>query len=158
MFFNRAEKRAFYHDLFRATCKELNLLPNTVISAFTTSVETPASEIPEPKSYKQSQEGSYAKEWHAAYVEEYENLLENHTWLLVNRSELSAYVTIIKRHWVFKPKPDADNRWTQFKARWVVQGFTQKECSVSWLWYACNVHETLLELPCRFLLLPPHIL
>lgn len=60
--FNRAERRAFYHDLSKATRKELNLMPNTVISAFTAAIETPTSEIPVPKSYKQSQEGPYAKQ------------------------------------------------------------------------------------------------
>lgn len=125
--FNRAERRAFYHDLSKATRKELNLMPNTVISAFTASIETPASEIPVPKSYKQSQEGPYAKQWHDACVREYESLLEHHTWLLVDKHGLSAHITVIKGRWVFRPKPNADGDTTRFKARWVVQGFTQKE-------------------------------
>lgn len=51
--FNRAERRTFYYNLSKATRRELNLIPNTIISTFTVAIDTPASEILVPKSYKQ---------------------------------------------------------------------------------------------------------
>lgn len=51
--FNRAKRRAFYYDLSKATRRELNLMLNTVISAFIAAIDTPTSEILVPKSYKQ---------------------------------------------------------------------------------------------------------
>lgn len=59
--FNRAKRRAFYYDLSKATRKELNLMLNTVVSAFTALIKTPTSEILVLKLYKQLQEGPYAK-------------------------------------------------------------------------------------------------
>lgn len=125
--FNRAERRAFYYDLSKATRKELNLMPNTVISAFIVLIETPASEIPVPKLYKQSQEGPYAKQQHNACVRKYESLLEHYTQLLVDKHGLSVHITVIKGRQVFRPKPNANSDTICFKARQVVQGFTQKE-------------------------------
>lgn len=102
-------------------------MPNTVISAFTAVIETPTSEILVPKLYKQSQEGPYAKQQYNACVREYESLLEYYTQLLVDKHGLSTYITVIKGRQVFRPKPNADSNTIRFKARQVVQGFTQKE-------------------------------
>lgn len=125
--FNRAERRAFYYDLSKAIRKELNLMPNTVISAFIAAIETPTSEILVPKLYKQLQEGPYAKQQHNAYVREYESLLKHYTQLLVDKYGFSVYITVIKGRQVFRPKPNANSNTIRFKARQVVQGFTQKE-------------------------------
>lgn len=102
-------------------------MPNTVISAFTAVIETPTSEILVPKLYKQLQEGPYAKQQYNACVREYESLLEHYTQLLVDKHGLSAHIIVIKGRQVFRPKPNADSNTIRFKARQVVQGFTQKE-------------------------------
>lgn len=118
--FNRAKQRAFYYDLSKSTRRELNLMLNTVISTFIVAIDTPASEILVPKSYKQLQEGPYAKQQHNTYVREYESLLKHYIQLLVDKHSLSAYITIIKGRQVFRPKPNADSNTIRFKARQVV--------------------------------------
>lgn len=93
---------------------------NTVISIFTAAIDTPTSEILVLKSYKQLQEGPYAKQQYNAYVREYESLLKYYTQLLVDKYSLSAYITIIKGRQVFRPKLNADSNTIRFKARQVV--------------------------------------
>lgn len=100
---------------------------STIISTFIALIKTPASKILVLKLYKQLQEGPYAKEQYNACVREYESLLEYYTQLLVDRHRLSTYITVIKGRQVFRPKLNADSNTIRFKARQVVQGFTQKE-------------------------------
>lgn len=118
--FNRAERRTFYYDLSKATRKELNLMPNTIISAFIVSIKTPASEILVLKLYKQLQEGPYAKQQYNAYVRKYKSLLEHYIQLLVDKYGLSIYIIVIKGRQVFRPKPNANSDTIRFKARQVV--------------------------------------
>jgi hypothetical protein len=60
--------------------------------------------------------------WRRA-MEEYEALLSNSTWGLVPRPP-GANVVINK--WIFKHKLKADGSLDRYKARWVLQGFTQR--------------------------------
>jgi hypothetical protein len=54
---------------------------------------------------------------------EYEVLLSNSTWDLVPRP-LGA--NVITGNWIFKHKLKADGSLDQYKARWVLRGFTQR--------------------------------
>ena len=61
--------------------------------------------------------------WRAAMVEEHDALLQNHTWDLVPRPPRANVVT---GKWIFKHKFNADGTLEQYKARWVLRGFTQR--------------------------------
>jgi hypothetical protein len=56
-------------------------------------------------------------------LEEYDALLQNHTWELVPRPRQANIVT---GKWIFKHKFSADGTLERYKARWVLQGFTQR--------------------------------
>jgi hypothetical protein len=55
--------------------------------------------------------------------EEYGALISNGTWELVPRPQGSNVVT---GKWVFTHKLRADGTLDRYKARWVLQGFTQR--------------------------------
>ena len=64
----------------------------------------------------------YAKEWIMAIQEEYESLMKNGTWELV---ELPPGKNLVTCKWVFKAKHDANGNIVRFKARLVARGFAQ---------------------------------
>jgi hypothetical protein len=61
--------------------------------------------------------------WRAAMADEYKALVDNGTWRLVPRPPRA---NIITGKWVFKHKFHADGSLARHKARWVVQGFSQR--------------------------------
>lgn len=65
----------------------------------------------------------YAEEWMAAADSEYNSLIENSTWKLV---ELPPGRTAIGCKWVFKAKHDSQGKVNRFKARLVAKGYAQK--------------------------------
>jgi hypothetical protein len=54
---------------------------------------------------------------------EYEALLSNNTWNLVPRPSGTNVVT---DKWIFKHKLKTNGSLDRYKARWVLQGFTQR--------------------------------
>jgi hypothetical protein len=56
-------------------------------------------------------------------LEEYDALLQNHTWDLVPRPRQANIVT---GKWIFEHKFSADGTLERYKARWVLRGFTQR--------------------------------
>ncbi|CAI7884881.1 unnamed protein product, partial [Closterium sp. NIES-53] len=64
------------------------------------------------------------KEWKAAMDAEFNSLIENGTWELV---ELPEGRRPISNKWVFKVKSGADGALERFKSRLVAKGFQQKE-------------------------------
>ncbi|CAI7811263.1 unnamed protein product [Closterium sp. NIES-54] len=64
------------------------------------------------------------KEWKAAMDAEFNSLIENETWELV---ELPEGRQPISSNWVFKVKSGADGALERFKSRLVAKGFQQKE-------------------------------
>lgn len=62
--------------------------------------------------------------WLAAMKEEYQSLLDNQTWTLV---DLPKGRKPIRNKWVYKVKRNADGSIERFKARLVAKGFTQRE-------------------------------
>jgi hypothetical protein len=61
--------------------------------------------------------------WRRAMDVEYEALLSNNTWNLVPRPSGTNVVT---DKWIFKHKLKTNGSLDRYKARWVLQGFTQR--------------------------------
>ena len=81
------------------------------------------SEIDEPSTIQEAKSSDHAAEWKVATDAEYNSLIENKTWMLV---ELPAGRRAIGCKWVFKLKYDVDGRVERFKARLVPKGYAQK--------------------------------
>lgn len=80
-------------------------------------------ESTEPRNYQEAvNHPLYGKEWELAIREEYNSLMKNGAWELV---ETPAGRNIVTCKWVFKAKRDAEGRMVRFKARLVARGFTQ---------------------------------
>ena len=82
-----------------------------------------ATEVEEPTTLKKALEGDHAENWKAAADSEYQSLIENETWELV---ELPPARKAITCKWVFKVKHDENGKIDRFKGRLVAKGFLQK--------------------------------
>ena len=80
-------------------------------------------QVPEPKSLDEALSGPHAKEWKEAADSEYQSLMENGTWDLV---ELPEGREAIGSKWVFKVKHDSCGKVERFKGRLVAKGYSQK--------------------------------
>ena len=89
------------------------------------------SQINEPSSIEEAFASELGKEWKASANEEYQSLMENDTWDLV---ELPSGRKPIGCKWVFKAKRDKNGKVERFKARLVAKGYAQK--------YGINYEET----------------
>ncbi|CAI7842927.1 unnamed protein product, partial [Closterium sp. NIES-53] len=78
----------------------------------------------EPATVEEALSGPQKKEWKAAMDAEFNSLIENGTWELV---ELPEGRRPISSKWVFKVKSGADGALERFKSRLVAKGFQQKE-------------------------------
>lgn len=65
----------------------------------------------------------YRQDWLNAMQDEYNSLIENHTWTLC---ELPKGRKAIKNKWVYKTKRDSDGNISRYKARLVGKGCSQK--------------------------------
>ena len=81
------------------------------------------SEVDEPSTIQEAKSSDHAAEWKVATDAEYNSLIENKTWKLV---ELPPGRKAIGCKWVFKLKHDVDGRVERFKARLVAKGYAQK--------------------------------
>ena len=75
----------------------------------------------EPSSYK---EATSQQVWVDAMIEEYSSIMKNDVWEVVPRPTGKSVVT---SRWLYKIKHAADGSVEKYKARFVAQGFTQKE-------------------------------
>jgi hypothetical protein len=92
------------------------LLDRLILAATTTSLT--------PSSIPSSVRAALADpNWRAAMEDGYGALMSNGTWNLVPRPQGSNVVT---GEWVFTHKFRADGTFDRYKARWVLQGFTQR--------------------------------
>lgn len=82
----------------------------------------PDGTIRVPKTHVQAMRSPQAKEWIAAIKKEYESLLSNKTWEVVDRPE---GVPLVGCRWVFDLKFDTDGSIKRYKARLVAQGYSQ---------------------------------
>ena len=91
--------------------------PDVLHSAYT------VCEIQEPQSMTEALKSDHAKQWKEAADAEYNSLIKNETWDLV---ELPKERKCIGSKWVFKVKRDKDGKISRFKARLVAKGYAQK--------------------------------
>ncbi len=80
-------------------------------------------QIVEPQTMEEVLSSDQAKEWKEASDSEYESLMENETWELV---ELPSGRKPIGCKWVFKVKHGNDGKVERFKGRLVAKGYDQK--------------------------------
>lgn len=76
----------------------------------------------EPRTYKQAMAASDSDRWTEAMQAEYNGLLEQHTWELV---DLPPGRKAIKSKWVYVRKRDSNGDIERYKARLVAKGFEQ---------------------------------
>ena len=82
-----------------------------------------ACQIMEPKSLEEALTTDHAKQWQAAADSEYESLMKNETWTLV---ESPSGRKPIGYMWAFKVKYGNDGNVERFKACVVAKGYVQK--------------------------------
>ena len=75
----------------------------------------------EPNTYEEAMSSPEAREWKSAMDEEYESLVKNKTWALV---DLPPGKQLISARWVYKLKQDGGK--PKYKARFVARGFSQR--------------------------------
>lgn len=78
--------------------------------------------VTEPITLKEAMVSPNAKEWQEAADLEYESLLENETWDLV---DLPRERKAVGSRWVFKVKHHSDGRVERYKCRLVAKGYSQ---------------------------------
>lgn len=80
--------------------------------------------IYEPLTYDEALRSSEATQWQEAMQEQYDALVENHTWDIVY---IPKDQKVLKGKWVFKIKRSNEGTISRYKARWVAKGFEQRE-------------------------------
>lgn len=78
---------------------------------------------PDPETVQQAMNSPQAEEWKQAMNEEYEALLSNGTWEVVNKPENEK---VLPCKWVFRTKRHADKSIDRYKARLVAGGHRQE--------------------------------
>lgn len=93
------------------------------------SVESPichmahVGHIVEPNTLDEALSSEYSKQWKESTDSEYNSLLENDTWKLV---ELPPNRKAVGCRWVFKVKYDSEGNVERFKTRLVAKGYSQR--------------------------------
>lgn len=82
-----------------------------------------ASTVPLSPIPKSAREALQDPNWRAVMQAEFDALLANNTWSLVDRPPNARIIT---RKWVFWIKLNSDGALNRYKARWVVCGFHQR--------------------------------
>lgn len=79
--------------------------------------------IYDPETVREAMSGEQRKEWQEAMLSEYDSLIKNNTWTLMN---LPNNRKLVNSKWVFKTKTTADGQVLRYKARLVAKGCSQK--------------------------------
>lgn len=82
-----------------------------------------AIDITEPQTVMEAIRSPQSQQWKTAMKEEYDSLMSNDTWELV---ELPVNRSPVGCKWVFKTKYDAQGNVERFKGRLVAKGYTQQ--------------------------------
>ncbi|CAB4034655.1 Hypothetical predicted protein [Paramuricea clavata] len=85
---------------------------------------TKEENIQEPKSYNDAIRSPHAENWRKAMQAEYESLMDNNTWTLVDEPEDQQ---VLPGKWVYKVKYRANGQVDKLKARYVAKGYAQIE-------------------------------
>jgi hypothetical protein len=75
----------------------------------------------EPSNYEEAAE---KRVWKNAIGEEYQSIVKNDVWDVVPRPKDKS---IVSSKWIYKMKHAVDGSIEKYKARFVTQGFSQKE-------------------------------
>ncbi len=67
--------------------------------------------------------GEKSKQWKEATQSEYDSLMKNETWTLV---DIPVDKNVVGCKWVFKRKRDSNSNICRYKARLVAQGYSQE--------------------------------
>ena len=81
------------------------------------------SNVPEPLTFGEAAQSAHSSQWLNAANEEYQSLIDNKTWDLV---QLPPGRKAIDSKWVFKTKYRDTGEVERYKARLVAKGFSQK--------------------------------
>ena len=98
--------------------------PSRLIEADVYIADAITADIDEPSNIFEAWRGDHSIDWKEATDSEYDSLLSNHTWDLV---ELPEGKNVVGSRWVFKVKHNADGTVERFKARLVAQGYSQSQ-------------------------------
>lgn len=82
-----------------------------------------ADNLVEPQSYDEAITSPSSAEWREAMQREYDSLIANNVFKLVDRP---SNVNVVQCKWVFKLKYDSSGNFEKYKARLVARGFTQR--------------------------------
>ena len=77
---------------------------------------------PEPNTMREALRRPDADKWQAAMQDEYNSLIKNKTWTVVDRPHDQH---VLSNRWVFRRKLGEDGHVLRYKARFVVRGFEQ---------------------------------
>ena len=80
------------------------------------------AQITEPQTVQEALDRVYKLNWQQAMQSEYDSLLKNKTWILVDPPPNAS---IISTKWLFHRKYNSDGSLSRYKARFVARGFTQ---------------------------------
>lgn len=80
--------------------------------------------LPDPETVKEALNRADADEWRLAMQSEYEALMDNRTWVLV---DVPTGKKPINTKWVFKTKKDVAGNIVKYKARLVGKGYAQQK-------------------------------
>ncbi|KAI8440646.1 hypothetical protein MSG28_001855 [Choristoneura fumiferana] len=78
--------------------------------------------LEEPLTFEEAMSSQNAQQWQTAMQSEYDSLISNKVWQLVDRPPRE---NVVKCKWVYKIKYNAAGELDKFKARLVARGFTQ---------------------------------
>lgn len=98
--------------------------PLIAMAAQTQSTITNLATAPVPQTWREAVTGPEGRLWRAAIESEYNSLLQNHTWEVVDQVQNRKPLTT---RWVLKRKLGPDGEITKYKARMVARGFQQVE-------------------------------
>lgn len=77
----------------------------------------------EPQSYEEAMAGPNKANWLAAMQDEFNSLMKNNVWTIVDRP---SSCNIVSCKWIYKLKSDYSGNCVVYKARLVARGFSQK--------------------------------
>ena len=97
--------------------------PERYGSPYTSNV-TKEENVQEPRSYNEAVNSSQAENWRKAMKAEYDSLIDNNTWTLVDEPEDQQ---VLPGKWVYKVKYGANGQVDKLKARYVAKGYAQIE-------------------------------
>ena len=85
---------------------------------------TKEENVKEPKSYNEAVNSPQAEDWRKAMQAEYDSLMNNNTWTLVDEPEDQK---VLPGKWVYKVRYGANGQVDKLKARYVTKGYAQIE-------------------------------